>query len=155
MLQCWTEGEDAYTLPQDTGEPKTTWFLRRKAIRNDDWMLVQSAMARLRHAMSGQGRESDDPHTIAKANGLERQVIAKLVVRVQNVRDPGDEVDRPEQILSLLEDMSFGPYQTLVAHAIGAQSLTPIERKPSGSPSEGGRPSETPSDNGIETPPTP
>mgnify|MGYP001015758502 CR=1 FL=1 len=155
MLHCWSEDEEAYALPQDVDEPKTIWWMRRKAIRNDDWMLVQAAMSRLRVAMTGQGREVDDPFTIAKANGLERQAVVRLVTRVQNVREPGDQVDRPEQILALLEEMPFGAYQTLVAHAIGTQSLTPLERKPSGSPSEGGQPSETPSDSATGTPQTP
>jgi len=100
-------------------------------------------MARLRVAMSGQGRESDDPLTIAKTNDLERQAVAKLIVSVRNVREPGDKVDRPEEVLTLLAQMDFGPYQTIVAHVIGAQRLNAIERKPSGSPSEGGQPSET------------
>ena len=154
MLGCWSEGEDAYCLPQDAQEPRVVWWIRRKTIPNDEWMVVQAAVARLQRTLRGEGRESDDPLTVAKCNEIERQAVAKVITCIENVRKPGDQVHRQDEILALLKEMDFGPYQTLVSHVIGAQRLTPIERKRSGSPSEGGQPSQTPSDSETEARPT-
>jgi hypothetical protein len=155
MQNCWLDGEDAYCLPQEVTEPKVVFTIRRKTIPNDDWMVVQAAMARLQRTLRGEGRESDDPLTVAKCNEIERQAVTKVITRIENVRTPGDCVERQEEILALLKEMDFGPYQTLVSHVIGSHHLTPIERKRSGSPSEGGQPSQTLSGSEPETSPTP
>lgn len=154
MYDCWSDGEDSYVLPGDCGDPKVVWRIRRKGLNNDDWMMVQAAMARLRVTMSGQGRELDDPLIIAKTNGIEREAMVKVIASIENVHGPGDKVDRPEEILELLKALPFGFYQTLVAHVIGTQRLTPIERKPSGSPSEGGQPSQMQNDSETGRHPT-
>ncbi len=155
MLPCWSEDFDAYTLPQDLAEPKSTWWIRHKRLTNDEWMVVQAAIARLRKSLMGEGKAEDDPITVFKCNEIEREAAAKTIVRIENVRKPGDVVEGPAETLLALRQMDFGPLQTLLGHIIGTQPLRPIERKPSGLPSEGGQPSPKPSASEPETSPTP
>ena len=155
MLPCWSEDIDAYTLPQDLNEPKAVFWIRHKRLTNDEWMVVQAAVARLRRTLMGEGKEDDDPIVVFKCNEIEREAAAKVIDRIENVRKPSDAVRGPAEILLALREMDFGPLQTLLGHIIGTQPLRPIERKPSGSQSEGGQPSPTLSDSELETSPTP